>query len=68
MFFNRWKYQGKKRFFQVGVKALYEDLSAGQIKANDLEPLYYIGVKTQQLEIFTKNGFLFPNKPYQSVG
>lgn len=67
-FFNRWKYQGEKRFFQLGIKALYEDLSAGQIKANELEPLYYIGVETKQLEVFTKNGFLFPNKPNNSIG
>ena len=66
--FNRWKYTGKKRMFQAGFRAVYDDLSAGQIKANELEPLYYIGVKTKQFEVFTKNGFLFPNKPYKSIG
>jgi outer membrane receptor for ferrienterochelin and colicins len=66
--FNRWKYIGKKRMFQAGFRAVYDDVSAGQIKANELEPLYYIGVKTKQLEVFMKNGFLFPKKPYKSIG
>lgn len=67
-FFNRWKYVGEKRMFQIGVRGVYEDLSAGQIKANELEPLYYIGVESKQAEIFTKNGFMFPDKPYKSIG
>ncbi|PCJ01384.1 MAG: TonB-dependent receptor [Flavobacteriales bacterium] len=66
--FNRWKYRGKKRMFQAGFRAVFDDLSAGQIKANEQEPLYYIGVKTKQFEVFTKNGFLFPKKPYKSIG
>jgi outer membrane receptor for ferrienterochelin and colicin len=66
--FNRWKYRGEKRVFQAGFRAVYDDLSAGQLKANELEPLYYIGVKTKQFEAFTKNGFLFPKQPYISIG
>ena len=66
--FNRWKYRGEKRMFQGGFRAVYDDLSAGQIKANELEPLYYIGVQTKQFEVFTKNGFLFPKTPYKSIG
>jgi len=66
--FNRWKYRGEKRVFQVGFRAVYDDLTAGQIKANDNEPLYAIGVQTKQFELFTKNGFLFPKQPYKSIG
>ena len=66
--FNRWKYTGKKRMFQAGFRAVYDDLTAGQITPNFNEPLYEIGVKTKQLEVFTKNGFLFPEKPYKSIG
>lgn len=66
--FNRWKYVGKKRMFQAGIRAVYEDLTAGQIENNDFEPLYYIGVESKQIELFTKNGFLFPEKPYKSIG
>lgn len=67
-FLNRWKYVGEKRMFQIGVRGVYEDLSAGQIKANELEPLYYIGVESKQAELFMKNGFMFPDKPYKSIG
>jgi outer membrane receptor for ferrienterochelin and colicin len=66
--FNRWKYKGEKQFFQAGFRAVYDDLTAGQIKANPSENLYDIGVKTKQLEVFSKNGFLFPEKPYKSIG
>ncbi len=66
--FNRWKYVGKKHMFQAGFRVVYDDLSAGQIEANEREPLYYIDVQTKQLEVFTKNGFLFPEKPYKSIG
>ncbi len=66
--FHRWKYAGEKRFFQAGFRAVSDDLSSGQIKANPREPLYYIGAKTKQLELFSKNGFLFPKTPYKSIG
>lgn len=67
-FFNRWKYIGKKHMFQGGFRGVYEKLRAGQVEANPLEPLYYIGVESKQFEVFTKNGFLFPEKPYKSIG
>jgi outer membrane receptor for ferrienterochelin and colicin len=67
-FFNRWKYVGEKRESQIGIRAVYEDMKAGQIKANEGEPLYYIGVESKQIELFTKNGFMFPEKPYKSIG
>jgi len=66
--FNRWKYVGKKHMFQAGFRAVLDDLEAGQIEANINESLYRIGVKTKQFEAFTKNGFLFPKKPYKSIG
>jgi len=66
--FNRWKYRGKKHVFQVGFRAVYDDLTAGQIVANENEDLYTINVKTKQFEVFTKNGFLFPDTPHKSIG
>lgn len=66
--FNRWKYRGEKRVFQAGFRAVLDDLTAGQITANPNESLYEIGVQTKQFEAFTKNGFLFPKKPYKSIG
>jgi outer membrane receptor protein involved in Fe transport len=67
-FFNRWKYIGDKRMFQIGIRGVVENLKSGQIEANELEPLYHIGVESKQFEVFTKNGFLFPEKPYKSIG
>ena len=66
--FNRWKYRSEKRIFQAGFRIVYDNLSAGQIKANIDEPLYKIKVETKQLEVFTKNGFMFPKTPYKSIG
>ncbi|MCB9361211.1 MAG: TonB-dependent receptor [Flavobacteriales bacterium] len=67
-FFNRWKYRGKKHMLQFGVKGVYEDMEAGQIPTTETNRLYKIGVLTKQFEVFTKNGFLFPEKPYKSIG
>lgn len=67
-FFNRWKYRGKKYVSQFGVKGVYEDMEAGQIGSTKTNRLYKIGVLTKQFEVFTKNGFLFPEKPYKSIG
>lgn len=67
-FLNRWKYFGEKYRFQAGVRGVYENLKAGQITANPNESLYAIGIKTKQLEVFTKSGFLFPNSSYKSIG
>lgn len=67
-FFNRWKYKSKKRVAQFGVKTVYDDLKAGQISSTETNRLYKIGVLTKQIEAFSKNGFLFPEKPYKSIG
>jgi len=67
-FFNRWKYRGDKYISQFGFKGVYEDMEAGQISGTETNRLYKIGVVTKQFEVFTKNGFLFPNKPYKSIG
>ena len=66
--FNRWKYVGKKHVFQAGFRGVYDDLTAGQIVANENEDLYSINVQTKQFEVFTKNGFLFPQTPHKSIG
>lgn len=66
--FNRWKYRSDKRIFQAGFRIVYDDLSAGQIKTTIDKPLYKIKVETKQLEVFTKNGFMFPKTPYKSIG
>lgn len=67
-FFNRWKYKGDQHMSQFGIKGVYEDMEAGQISSTETNRLYKIGVVTKQLEVFTKNGFLFPEHPYKSIG
>ncbi len=64
--FNRWKYRGEKYVSQFGIKGVFDDLSAGQLES--IENPYKIGVTTKQLEVFWKNGILFPKKPHKSIG
>jgi outer membrane receptor for ferrienterochelin and colicin len=66
--YNRWKYMGDKHRYQINIRAVYDDLKAGQIKANENEELYTIGIETKQIEATMKHGFLFPDKPYKSIG
>lgn len=65
---NRWKYSGKKHESQIGIRGVYEDLKAGQFKSTDVQNPFKINVETKQLELFSKNGFLFPKKPFKSIG
>ena len=67
-FLNRWKYSGKKHIAQFGFRGVYEDLYAGQILSDEVTNPFKINVQTKQAEIFTKNGILFPSKPYKSIG
>ncbi len=69
---NRWKYNSHKNYKgQFGVTYLNEDRSGGQLESIENTPsetnLYGIGIKTQRLDFFAKNGFFLPNK-HQSIG
>jgi outer membrane receptor for ferrienterochelin and colicins len=72
--FNRWHYtNGSTTEGQFGVKALMEDRQGGQINFNydrdfGTGNAYGIGISTKQLEVFSKNGFMFPDKEYKSIG
>jgi outer membrane receptor for ferrienterochelin and colicins len=72
--FNRWDYANHKNFeAQFGVKALYETRQGGQTafnynRDNGTTRSYGIGINTRQAEYFSKTGFMFPSKPYKSVG
>lgn len=68
---NRWKYQGEIFESVTGVRALVEDRKGGQeqfFKNNDAANYYGIKVKTQRYEAFTKNGFIFSEEPFSSLG
>lgn len=72
--FNRWDFHNQKNFeMQFGVKGLYETRQGGQtnfVNSNERDSSnhYGIGINTKVMEAFLKTGFLFPSKPYKSVG
>ena len=68
--FNRWHYEKEGKVEgQFGVRALMENKTGGQLSdLTDTSGNHYgIGINTRQLETFTKNGFLFPSKPWKSI-
>lgn len=72
---HRWKYESGKKFeFQLGVKALLENREGGQgdyfrqPKGQNNPALYGVTVNTNRFEGFGKFGFLWPTKPYKSIG
>jgi outer membrane receptor for ferrienterochelin and colicin len=71
--FNRWDFNNNKNFeAQLGVKGLYENRQGGQThfvpSAERDSSLYGIGINTRSAEYYSKTGFLFPSKPYKSIG
>ncbi len=71
-FLNRWKYNpGNGYESQFGLQILNEDRKGGQINSfslNNTNDLYQISINTKRLELFAKNGFVFNDEPYQSLG
>lgn len=69
--FNRWHYRIKnKAEGQFGVRFLSENKTGGQLHGQSADSTgdhFEIGVNTRQLEVFTKNGFLYPDKPWKSI-
>lgn len=70
---NRWKYQGEKLISQFGARAMQEDRLGGQISFNHNKDFgttnaYGMGISDKQLDVFAKNGLLFPDQPYKSLG
>lgn len=67
---NRWKYQGEIYESVSGIRALVEDREGGQkgFFSNNNSDYYGIEVKTQRYEAFTKNGFIFNEEPFTSLG
>ncbi len=73
-FFNRWKFnpEGDVRI-QLGISVMDELRQGGQM---DFDPgrdqggtgIYGIHIATRKYQGFGKIGFLFPEKPYKSIG
>jgi outer membrane receptor for ferrienterochelin and colicin len=72
--FNRWDFHNQKNFeAQFGIRGLYETRQGGQSNFNynadyGKTNVYGIGIITKQLEYFSKTGFMFPSRPFKSIG
>ncbi|MEI7594763.1 MAG: TonB-dependent receptor [Bacteroidota bacterium] len=79
--FNRWDYINKGKYVsRFGIKYMKEDRTGGTIdfnkntfeldtaKINAKTLPYGFGLKTERAEAFWKNGIMFANKPYKSIG
>ncbi len=71
MALNRWQFHNKKGWEgQFGIKSIYLDNKAGQSRKfleNHQQP-YEVNMTTERLEIWSKTGHVFRDKPYQSIG
>ncbi len=70
---NRWKYDGDNLKIQLGINALYEDRTGGQLdfKKSDnrtASSLYGTNTETKRIQGFAKIGFLPRKNPTQSLG
>ncbi len=69
--YNRWQYHsGSNVESQIGLKYIYDAREGGQISSNPLSQLsrYITNIVNKRAEVFGKLGFVFPEKPYKSVG
>lgn len=66
--FNRWYYKKNGFTSQMGVKFLDESRESGQTHhMNDMNP-YRIGINTNRVEVFAKNGLVFDAEKNTSAG
>lgn len=66
---NRWSYFDQKGIEgQFSIKQVVENRQGGQLMHGDMPGHYKIGIQTHRTEFMTKNGWVNPKKPYQSVG
>lgn len=72
MIMNRWQFNSKQWEAQVGIKGIRINHQAGQLeseveKDSQTKP-YEVDLGTDRLELWGKMGYVFPEKPYQSIG
>ncbi len=60
-FLNRWAYTGDRYSFQIGAKVISEQRNSGQLadKVAAGRERYTIGIKTDRVEAFAKNAYIF---------
>lgn len=67
--FNRWQYHNTKSLEgQIGVKFLSDDIRGGQTRSVNAPTRYRTFVNTNRAEVSGKLGFIFPEKPFKSIG
>jgi outer membrane receptor for ferrienterochelin and colicins len=72
-FMNRWNYQSFTGYeSQFGVQIINEERNAGQVSeshsGSHTGHLYDINIDTERYEVYAKNGFVFNDEPYTSMG
>ena len=72
-FMNRWHYQSFKGYeSQFGIQIIDEERKSGQITdshtGSHTGHLYDININTRRYEAYAKNGFVFNDEPYTSLG
>lgn len=67
---NRWRFDGKNMEAQLGINSYYEEKNGGQLGFSNrkADTLYGVYIENKHIDAFAKTGFLFPKKPYQSIG
>lgn len=72
-FMNRWNYHSFTGYeSQFGIQVINEKRNAGQISeshsGSHAGHLYDINIDTERYELYAKNGYVFSDEPYTSVG
>jgi len=73
-FMNRWKYDNEKGFIgQIGIRILTDNKIGGESEFNPAKhqftsDYYGLGIETNRSEVFSKLGYVFPEKRYKSIG
>ncbi|MCD6068180.1 MAG: TonB-dependent receptor plug protein [Bacteroidetes bacterium] len=70
---NKWAYETKKGFEgQFGASYVTDKREGGQARQflhhADTLPMYTIGINTERVDVFAKNGFVFKKRPATSMG
>ncbi|MBL7923917.1 MAG: TonB-dependent receptor [Bacteroidia bacterium] len=72
--YNRLHYNSRKRLEgQFGLKAMLEDRTGGNVNFNEARDkfttnAYGFRIETRRMEVYSKTGMVFPEKPYKSTG
>ena len=72
-FMNRWNYHSFTGYdSQFGIQIIDEERNSGQVTASNTGSnpgqIYDININTKRYEAYAKNGFVFNDEPYTSMG